>query len=49
MVTLEIRWPFGKSETYKDLRVNRMVTIKEGTGIVHSAGWGDNEQILPSS
>jgi len=27
--------------------VNRMVTIKEDTGIVRSAGWSDTNQILP--
>jgi hypothetical protein len=46
-VTLEARWTAGKTETYRDPPTNRMVTIKEGTGIVRSEGWSDANQILP--
>jgi hypothetical protein len=45
-VTLEIRWTNGKIETYRNLPSSRMVTIKEGVGIVRSAGWSDANQIL---
>ena|SRR5882724_582816 len=45
-VTLEVRWTNGKIETYRNLPSSRMVTIKEGVGIVRSAGWSDANQIL---
>ena len=35
---IEIRWPSGATETIKDIAANRIVTIKEGGGIVRSAG-----------
>ena len=31
---LEIQWPSGAVETFKDLAVNQILTIKEGAGIV---------------
>jgi enediyne biosynthesis protein E4 len=31
---LEIRWPSGQVETIKDVAVNQIVTIKEGSGLV---------------
>ena len=34
--SLEIRWPSGKSETIPDVASNKLVVIKEGSGIVHS-------------
>jgi len=46
-VTLEVRWTTGQTESYKNLPTSRMVTIKEGTGIVPSAGWSAANQILP--
>ena len=33
-VDLEVRWPKGSTETLKDLAVDRLVTIREGKGIV---------------
>ena len=33
---LEVRWPSGQMDTVKDLAVNELVTIKEGTGIFRS-------------
>ena len=30
---LEIRWPNGQTETFKDLQVNRLFRIKEGKGV----------------
>jgi hypothetical protein len=35
---IDIRWPSGATETVKDIAANRIVTIKEGEGIVRSAG-----------
>jgi hypothetical protein len=31
---IEIRWPSGQAETVKDVALNQVVTIKEGTGVV---------------
>ncbi len=31
---VEIRWPSGQTETIKDLPVNQIITIKEGSGII---------------
>lgn len=33
---IEIRWPSGATETFKDIAANQIVTIKEGGGIVRS-------------
>ncbi len=38
-VDLEIVWPTGQQETYKGLLPNRLVTIREGTGLVPNRGW----------
>ena len=35
-VDLEVRWPKGSTETLKGLAVDRLVTIREGKGIVTS-------------
>ena len=31
---LEVRWPSGQMDTMKDVKVNQLVTVKEGQGIV---------------
>jgi hypothetical protein len=31
---LEIRWPSGMVDTLKDVKVNQLVFVKEGEGIV---------------
>ena len=31
---IEVRWPNGQAETVKDVPVNRIITIKEGSGVV---------------
>ena len=31
---IEVRWPNGQAETVKDIPVNRIITIKEGSGVV---------------
>jgi hypothetical protein len=30
---IEIRWPSGQTETFRNIAANQIVTIKEGTGI----------------
>jgi len=32
-VQIEIRWPNGQTETVKDVAINQIVTIKEGSGV----------------
>ncbi|HEX6772314.1 MAG TPA: CRTAC1 family protein [Acidobacteriaceae bacterium] len=34
MVTVEIRWPSGRRESFKDMKVNQAITLEEGKGIV---------------
>jgi hypothetical protein len=36
---IEIHWPGGTRELYKDTAANQLVTIREGIGIVPSKGW----------
>ncbi len=36
---VKIRWPNGDWQTLADVGVNRLVTVKEGVGIVPSVGW----------
>jgi hypothetical protein len=33
-VQIEIRWPNGQTETVKDVAVNQIVKIKEGSGVM---------------
>jgi hypothetical protein len=33
-VTVEIRWPSGWRESFKDVKVNQAITLEEGKGIV---------------
>jgi enediyne biosynthesis protein E4 len=39
VVDLDIHWPNGMHEEYKKLSANRLVTLKEGVGIVSNRGW----------
>jgi enediyne biosynthesis protein E4 len=39
-VDLEIYWPSGLTEVHKGLAANRLITLKEGVGIVQNRGWG---------
>jgi len=32
--TIEVRWPSGRVDTFRDIRGGRVIAIKEGTGIV---------------
>jgi len=36
---LEIFWPSGLCETYKGMQANRLLTIREGVGVVPNRGW----------
>jgi len=33
---LEIRWPSGQLDTAKDVGVNQVVFVKEGTGVIRT-------------
>ena len=33
---LEIRWPSGQVDTLKDVKVNRLIVVEEGKGIVRT-------------
>ena len=39
-VDLDIYWPNGLHETFKGLAANRLITLREGSGIVNNKGWG---------
>jgi enediyne biosynthesis protein E4 len=39
LVDLDIYWPNGLHEQYKKLSANRLVTLREGSGIVSNKGW----------
>ena len=36
---LEIFWPSGLHESHKGIQANRLVTIREGMGVVPNRGW----------
>jgi enediyne biosynthesis protein E4 len=38
-VDIEVRWPNGATETFKNLAANQLVTLKEGVGQVANRGW----------
>jgi hypothetical protein len=38
-VDLDIYWPNGLHEQYKNLPTKQLITIREGSGIVSSKGW----------
>ncbi|PYU59816.1 MAG: RNA-binding protein [Acidobacteria bacterium] len=38
-VDLEVRWPNGMVEAFKRMPVNRLVTLREGAGMVQNRGW----------
>jgi len=39
VLDLEIFWPNGLHESYKGMMANRLVTIREGVGVVPNRGW----------
>jgi hypothetical protein len=38
-VDLDVYWPNGLHEQYKGLSANRLITLREGSGIVRNRGW----------
>jgi enediyne biosynthesis protein E4 len=42
VVDLDIYWPNGLHEQHKKLHANRLVTLREGLGIVSNKGWNRN-------
>ena len=38
-VDVDVYWPNGLHEVHKKIEVNRLVTLREGTGIIPSKGW----------
>jgi hypothetical protein len=39
-IDIEIFWPNGLREKYNGVAVNQLATIREGSGVVPSKGWG---------
>ena len=38
-IELKVRWPNGDWQTLSNVDANRLVTVKEGVGIVPNMGW----------
>jgi len=38
-VDLDVFWPSGLHETYKNLAADQLITLREGTGRVRNKGW----------
>jgi len=38
-VDLDVYWPNGRHESFKQLPANQLVTLREGVGVVPSRGW----------
>jgi len=38
-VDLEVFWPNGLHESFKDIKANQLITIREAAGIVPNRGW----------
>jgi hypothetical protein len=38
-VDLDIHWPSGLHESYRRVAGNRLVTFREGAGVVPNRGW----------
>jgi enediyne biosynthesis protein E4 len=36
---IDVRWPNGFRASFKAVAVDRLITLKEGSGIVPSVGW----------
>ena len=39
LADVEIYWPNGRHDTFKGIEANRLITIKEGVGLVPMRGW----------
>jgi hypothetical protein len=44
---LEIRWPSGTVDALKDLKVNQLIFVKEGEGIVRKVSFGADQATAP--
>ncbi|HUK24457.1 MAG TPA: CRTAC1 family protein [Terriglobales bacterium] len=40
LAEVEVFWPNGLHETLKAVKANQLITLKEGSGIIPSLGWG---------
>jgi enediyne biosynthesis protein E4 len=38
-VDIDVHWPTGVTESFKRVSVNRLLTLREGVGIVANRGW----------
>jgi hypothetical protein len=38
-VDLEVFWPSGLKESFKQVAINRLITLREGVGMVQNRGW----------
>ena len=38
-LNLEVHWPNGLVESFKQLPINQLVTLREGVGVVPNRGW----------
>jgi len=36
---LEIRWPTGQVETFRNLEVDQLIYVREGKGIIRTEQW----------
>jgi hypothetical protein len=34
-----VHWPNGLVESFKQLPINQLITLREGTGVVPNRGW----------
>ena len=38
-VDIEVRWPLGTAERFAGIEADRLITIREGSGIVDQQAW----------
>ena len=39
VVDLDVYWPSGLHETYKQIPADQLISLKEGSGVVANRGW----------
>ena len=39
VVDIDVHWPSGLTESLKHLEINRLITLREGVGVVPNRGW----------
>jgi hypothetical protein len=44
---LEIHWPSGTVDSLKDVKVNQLIFVKEGEGIVRKVSFGTGQGTAP--